>query len=70
MLSNINEFFSINSSILDNIKAFQNGNNYYEIIDKDIEKKWIDYHDDIAQFRFLCRNCNGLVGMSGYMRLP
>lgn len=66
----LDEFILKNSLILDNIKAFQNGNNYYEIIDKDIEKKWIDYHDDIAQFRFLCRNCNGLVGMSGYMRLP
>ena len=36
------------------------------IEDATIKTKWIGYHDNIVQYRILCRSCNSSLGCYGY----
>lgn len=38
----------------------------HKLIDNGLEKKWVDYHDNIVSYRYLCKSCNCSIGTSGY----
>ena len=40
----------------------------YLMRDAAVERQWIDFHDEIAEFRLLCRSCNSTVGDGGYKK--
>lgn len=69
----VDEFISTNDLKYDNMNYIYSGkefgNNWYVTLqDKEIKQKWVKYHDENANFRFLCMRCNGSVGSSGYKR--
>lgn len=50
------------------LKVFENNDNEFEFENKTMEKKWVQYHDDKAIFRFLCNSCNCSNGSYGYKK--
>ena len=65
----VDNFFIVNTFKYEDIRVFSNKkiNNWYmELEDHLIRGKWINYHDDIAEYRLLCKKCNCSLGSSGY----
>jgi hypothetical protein len=65
----VDNFFIVNNFKYENIRVFSNKkiNNWYmELEDPLIRDKWINYHDDIAEYRLLCKKCNCSLESSGY----
>ena len=40
----------------------------YRMRDAAIERRWIEFHDGIAEFRLLCTSCNSTLGDGGYRK--
>ena len=54
----VDNFFIVNSFKYEDIRVFSNKkiNNWYmELEDPLIRDKWVKYHDDIAEYRLLCK---------------
>ena len=51
---------------LHDVDIYEDENNEIRISDKNLASKWLDYHDNIAQYRFLCKSCNSHFGSYGY----
>jgi len=49
-----------------NIETYEDDNDMIQLKDKKIEKEWLKYHDDIANYQILCRSCNMRKGSSKY----
>lgn len=65
----VDNFFIVNSFKYEDIRVFPNKkiNNWYmELEDPLIRDKWVKYHDNIAEYRLLCKKCNCSLGSSGY----
>lgn len=65
----VDNIFIVNSFKYEDIRVFSNKkiNNWYmELEDPLICDKWVQYHDDIAEYRLLCKKCNCSLGSSGY----
>ena len=65
----VDDFFIVNSFKYEDIRVYSNKkiNNWYmELEDPLISDKWVKYHDDIAEYRLLCKSCNCSIGSSGY----
>jgi hypothetical protein len=65
----VDNFFDTNNFKYDDISVFANKkiNNWYmELKDPLILDRWVQYHDDIAIYRLLCKKCNCSIGSSGY----
>ena len=59
-------FININNINLSNIDIFENEDNEIRIKDEHLASKWLNYHDNNAQYRLLCSSCNSHFGSYGY----
>tara|TARA_Y100001970_G_C14191391_1_gene835594 strand:- start:195 stop:857 length:663 start_codon:yes stop_codon:yes gene_type:complete len=59
-------FININNINLSNIDIFENEDNEIRIKDENLASKWLNYHDNKAQYRLLCSSCNSHFGSYGY----
>jgi len=59
-------FIEMNNINLRNIDIYENENNEIRIKDGKIASKWLNYHDNKAQYRLLCSSCNSHFGSYGY----
>ena len=50
------------------IKVLENNNNLYEFEDKYLQQNWVNYHDNKAIFKALCKKCNLSNGTYGYKK--
>jgi hypothetical protein len=41
-------------------------NNVYVMANKAVEKDWVEFHDEVAEFEGLCASCNSSKGSGGY----
>ena len=58
-------FIKNNNIVLSNIDIFENDKNILKIQSEDLASEWKLYHDDIAQYRLLCKSCNCHFGSYG-----
>jgi len=63
----LDEFLAENGIHFASIEVYEN-NNEYEFQDKDLQRRWIKYHDNKAIFKALCRKCNLMNGRYGYKK--
>lgn len=59
-------FININNINLSNIDIFENEDNEIRIKDEHLGSKWLNYHDNNAQYRLLCNSYNSHFGSYGY----
>lgn len=59
-------FINKNNINLRNIDIFENEDNEIRIKDENLASKWLNYHDNNAQYRLLCSSCNSHFGSYGY----
>jgi len=59
-------FIEINKINICNIDIFENKHNEIRIKDKNLASKWLNFHDNKAQYRLLCGSCNSHFGSYGY----
>lgn len=62
----VDNFIKINKINLHNIDIFENECNEIRIKDEMLASKWLNYHDNKAQYRLLCGSCNSSFGCYGY----
>ena len=62
----LDKFITINTINLNNIDIFENEDNEIRIKDKNLSSKWLNFHDNKAQYRLLCKSCNSSFGSYGY----
>ena len=62
----LEKIININNINLSNIDIFENKDNEIRIKDENIASKWLNYHDNKAQYRMLCSSCNSHFGSYGY----
>lgn len=55
-------FISNNNLDLFNIDIFENDKNEIRLKDLELASKWLEYHDNNAQYRLLCSSCNSHFG--------
>ena len=60
------EFIKINNIKFCNIDIFENKENEIKLKDRDLACKWLDYHDNNAKYRLLCKSCNSHFSSYGY----
>jgi hypothetical protein len=61
-----NDFLYVNNINLRNIDIFENEENEIRIKDEELASKWLNHHDNKAQYRLLCCSCNSHFGSYGY----
>ena len=59
-------FIEINNINLLNIDIFENEYNEIRLKDENLASKWLNFHDNRAQYRLLCGSCNSHFGCYGY----
>ena len=64
----LDEFIYDNKIDFSSIKVLENNNNLYEFEDKDLQQNWVNYHDNKAIFKALCKKCNLSNGTYGYKK--
>ena len=64
----LNDFASLNNIVISNIEYYKNKNNEYIITDNNIKNNWIEYHDNLASFRLLCKSCNSKFSCYNYKK--
>jgi len=52
-----------------NIDIFENERNEIRIKDEKLASKWLSHHDNISQYRLLCKSCNSHFGSYGYQKV-
>jgi hypothetical protein len=60
--------FTITKIGFSSIKVLENNNNLYEFEDKDLQQNWVNYHDNKAVLKSLCKKCNLSNGTYGYKK--
>lgn len=61
-----NNFVNVKNINLSNIDIFENEDNEIRIKDENLASEWLNYHDNNAQYRLLCKTCNSHFGSYGY----
>lgn len=59
-------FIKNNNLILNDIEIYENSNNELRLLNKIIAQEWLNYHDNIANYRLLCISCNSSFGNYNY----
>jgi hypothetical protein len=62
----LDDFIKDNNIIINTLKYIEL-DNIIELQDKNIKNDFIEYHDKIVNFRFLCRTCNSKNGCNTYI---
>ncbi len=62
----LDNFIYINNLNLCNIEIFENEYNEIRLKDENLASKWLKYHDNVSQYRLLCKPCNSHFGSYGY----
>jgi hypothetical protein len=63
----LDDFITLNGIIIKTIDVSEI-NNVFILNNKDIQNKWIEYHNEIAEFITLCHSCNSSLGSYGYKK--
>ena len=66
--SEIYDSFFLAKSLQESELQIELVNYAYRMRDAAVERQWIEFHDNIAEFRLLCRSCNSTVGDGGYKK--
>lgn len=61
-------FCKKNNIELHTIDIYENNKKIIRLKDENLAKTWLQYHDDEAQYRLLCRSCNSHFGSYGYQQ--
>ena len=62
----LNIFINENNIKLIDIDIFENENFEIRIKNYDLANKWRIYHDNLANYRLLCKSCNSHFGCYNY----
>jgi len=61
-----NDFIKDNNIDINNIEIFKNDNNELRLKNRNIANDFLNYHDNIASYRYLCNKCNSSFGNYGF----
>jgi hypothetical protein len=64
----LDEFIGDKKIHFHSIKVFEKENNEHEFEDKELQLNWVNYHDEKAIFKGLCKKCNLSNGTYGYKK--
>ena len=59
-------FIKENNINLIETNVYENSDNMIRLKDNILTGEWLTYHDNIAEFRLLCKSCNSHFGSYGY----
>ncbi len=62
----LDKFINENNINLFNIDIYENDKSEIRMKNKDFAKKWLNFHDSLANYRILCRECNIKFGCYDY----
>lgn len=62
----LESFIDMNKINLSEIDIFENEKNEIRIKDNEFAFKWLNYHDNMAEYRLLCNSCNSHFGAYGF----
>ena len=62
----LEDFLKEETILLENIDIYENNRNEIRLKDKCLAERWLNFHDNVADYRLLCASCNCSFGSYGY----
>lgn len=64
----LDRFLEETSNVLESFEIYENTiNNEIRLTDNNLAEEWLNFHDSLATYRFLCKTCNLRCGSYGYI---